>query len=312
MQRESHMDIFPGFAPPQRRLALRSGKLLAEIWPEAGGSVARFEYLAPDGASLPLFRGAGARRIYQPSDLACWPLLPYSNRIAHGKFIFEAREHRLAPASPESPHALHGVGWRSAWRTLAASQSSCSLGLEHAADEEWPFSFKATQSFTLDDDALTIVTTLTNHDGRLMPCGVGQHPYIVCPAGTRLFADVAAVWLTDATIPPTARVDLPAKWDLRRGCVLDDVFIDNCFEPLVGAARVEWPDGHALQIEGSDNLRFLIVYHPPDQNYVCVELVSHMPYAINRAASDLRGAGLTILRPGEALSSTHHFVHCPA
>jgi len=233
--------------------------------------------------------------------------------IADLKTQPESRSQRLGitPASPESPHALHGVGWKSAWRVVAASQSSCRLELEHAADGEWPFSFRSTQNFALDDDALTIVTTLTNHDSRLMPCGLGQHPYIVRPAGTRLFADVAAVWLTDETVLPSARVDLPAKWDLRRGCMMDDVFMDNCFEPLVGAARVEWPDGRALQIEGSDNMRFLIVYSPPGQNYVCVELVSHMPDAINRA-SDARSAGLTILRRGEVLSSTHRFVHSAA
>ena len=91
------MGMFPGFLPPLRRLTLRSERLLAEIWPEAGGSVARFEYLAPDGTSVALFRGAGAQPVHQPTDLACWPLLPYSNRIAHGRFRFEGQEHRLIP-----------------------------------------------------------------------------------------------------------------------------------------------------------------------------------------------------------------------
>ncbi len=41
-------------------------------------------------------------------------------------------------------------------------------------------------------------------------------------------------------------------------------------------ATVQWPDGSSLAISGTENLNFLVVYNPPQENYVCVEPVSHM------------------------------------
>jgi len=180
------------------------------------------------------------------------------------------------------------MGWDGvalgAW--ISAECRACKLALNHAANEHWPFAFLAEQTFTLNEDGLTIITKFTNSDPNHAPYGLGQHPYIMRPQGTRLFAQVNGVWLTDDTALPTKHINLPAKWDWRKGCALNDVFVDNCFEPLQGAVRVVWPDSSELTIEGSDNLRFLIIYNPPLENYVCVELVTHMPDAINRAEKD--------------------------
>ncbi|MGA8170772.1 MAG: aldose 1-epimerase [Methylocystis sp.] len=305
------MTDFKGFAPPEQKLVLRNERFLAEIWPSAGGGVARFDYLGARGAPIALLRRTVEQERLQPTDLACWPLLPYSNRIDHGRFVFHGREHRLPSNRPAAPHALHGVGWRSAWRVVAAEASACAIALDHAANEDWPFSFSARQSFTLNDDGLTIVTSVTNSDHRSMPYGLGQHPYIVRPPGTRLYAQVDGVWMTDAAVLPTEHADLPPEWDLRKGCSLDDIFLDNCFDGLEGAVRVVWPDGRELAITGSDNLRFLIVYNPSRVNFFCVELVSHMPDAFNRAARGQIGAGFAVLRPLETVASTHRFVHRP-
>ena len=291
---------------------MRNERSVAEIWPHAGGGVARLDYLGEQDGPVALLRRATEKENYQPTDLACWPLLPFSNRINQGKFAFDGKEHRLPPYAAASPHALHGVGWRSAWRVVEAEGNECTIALDHAANENWPFSFTAEHSFSLDDDGLTSVTSIANSGATPMPYALGQHPYIPRPPGTRLFAQAEHVWLTDATIIPTERVDIPPRWDLREGRALDGVFVDNCFDRLNGPVRVAWPDGSKLTIAGSDNLRFLIVYNPAQENFVCVKLVSHMPDAFNRAARGQEDAGFAILRPFETAVSPHRFVYRPA
>ena len=303
------MTGFSGFAPPRDKLALRSDRFACDIWPETGGAVACFHYLTPRGERVALFRPTVEKARYQPTDLACWPLLPFSNRVAQGRFRFGGAEHRLPLNVAGVPHALHGVGWQSAWRVLSAQADRCVIALDHEANESWPFSFTARQAFTLNDDGLTIETTLVNSDARPAPYGLGQHPYLARPCGSRLYAPVDAVWLTDETVLPTQRVDLPPHWDLRMGVELDRIALDNCFEPLRGAARLVWPDGGELSVLASDNLGFLVVYNPPGDDFVCVEPVSHRPDAFNRTE---QGAGVAVLAPGESATATHRFVWRPA
>ena len=278
---------------------------------QAGASAAR-STLCEQGDSVSLFRRTVEKKCYQPSDIACWPLIPFSNRIDHGRFVFDGKEHRLRLDAATGPHALHGLGWRGAWSVISAECRACKLALNHAANEHWPFAFLAEQTFTLNEDGLTIITNFTNSDQNHAPYGLGQHPYIMRPQGTRLFAQVNGVWLTDDTALPTKHINLPATWDWRKGCALDDVFVDNCFEPLQGAVRVVWPDSSELTIEGSDNLRFLIIYNPPLENYVCVELVTHMPDAINRAEKGQSDTGFAVLPSGDIAVLIHRFRYRPA
>jgi len=293
--------MFSTFAPARERLLLRNERFLVEVWPEAGGGVARFDHI--ETAPRALFRRTVEKAELRPIDLSCWPLLPYSNRIAQGCFSFHGETFRIPPHEASFPHALHGVGWQSCWRTIDPATTTCRLALEHMADARWPFDFAASQSFALDDSGLTIVTALVNRDDRPMPFGLGQHPYVARPRGTRLFASVDAVWSIDETSLPVERVPLPEGWDLRKGCLLDAAVIDNCFEPFRGSVTVVWPDGGALIMECSDNLRRLVVYNPAGEDFVCIEPVTHMPDAFNRDASP------DCLPPGGGAQVAHRFIY---
>lgn len=143
--------------------------------------------------------------------------------------VFDGKDHRVRLGAATGPHALRGLGWRGAWRVISAERGACKLALNHTANEHWPFYFPAEQTFTLNEDGLTIITNFTNSDQKHAPYGLGRHPHIARPQGTRLFAQVDGVWLTDDIVLPTKRINLPATWDWRKGRVLDDVLVDNCF-----------------------------------------------------------------------------------
>lgn len=303
------MTVFHGFAAPTKRYVIQNTYYRAELWPELGGAVASFDYIQQRDAITPLFRPTPDQAHYMPTDLSCWPLLPYSNRIAFGRFALENQDFTLELNVANHPHALHGFGWQRPWDVLSHDTKHCVMGLSHVADSFWPFACQAEQSFVIEEDGLTISLALTNLSQQTMPCGLGQHPYIVRPRGTRLFAPVKGVWLTDDTVIPTHYGAVPPMWDLPNGCLLDDIFMDNCFDGLAGEARVVWPDGRTLAICGSAELNYLVVYNPPDADYVCVEPVSHLPNAVNQTVGALEKTGLTMLSPGKTVVATHRFSH---
>ena len=76
-------------APVLERLTLRNERLLAEVVPQIGGGLARLDWL--DGyQARPLLRGLppGVTDTPLPGQLACFPLLPWSNRMAPSGFAF--------------------------------------------------------------------------------------------------------------------------------------------------------------------------------------------------------------------------------
>jgi aldose 1-epimerase len=92
-------------------LELAAGDYRLVLQAKLGGSVATFHW-----RDKPVFRPACGPSVL---DTACFPLAPFSNRIAHGRFSFGGREVALAPNFPDSdhPHPLHGFGWLAAWET---------------------------------------------------------------------------------------------------------------------------------------------------------------------------------------------------
>lgn len=69
-------------------LQLENGVLRAEVLPEAGGGLLRFDLLR-DGAVMPIFRpGETDAALRDTRTLACYPLVPWSNRIGGGQFPF--------------------------------------------------------------------------------------------------------------------------------------------------------------------------------------------------------------------------------
>ena len=99
-------------APVLERLALRNDRLLAEVVPHIGGGLARLDWLDGDQAQ-PLLRGLppDVNEPPLPGQLACFPLLPWSNRMAPSGFAFEDRRHVPAPNRPGDPCPIHGDGW---------------------------------------------------------------------------------------------------------------------------------------------------------------------------------------------------------
>src|SRR5262249_31749438 len=129
-------------------LLLSAGDARVEIAPAVGGAIARFAF-----GDVDLLRPVsdGARTTGSGRGYACYPLVPYSNRIANAQLDWAGRSYALARNFGDHPHSIHGVGWQRSWRIATRDAASALLAFDHAATaadaRAWPWPFRATQSF---------------------------------------------------------------------------------------------------------------------------------------------------------------------
>ena len=107
---------------------------------------------------------------------ACFLMIPYSNRIENGRFVFEGTEYQL---KNKENHSIHGDTRNRAWRIEEADSDKVRFFLnsrEHQ-DINWPWPFDAQVEYFLDQNTFTSKITLWNRGTSVMPAGFGWHPY---------------------------------------------------------------------------------------------------------------------------------------
>lgn len=282
--------------------APRLGGTIAGFWWERRGR--RIDWLRP---ASPAGLAAG-----DPRQMACFPLVPYSNRIRDGRFRFGGRWVQETALPPDAPHAIHGHGWRRSWTVVERAADALLIQYEHcpapeASDEvpgAWPWAYRARQRIALEGENLAITTEIENLSAEPMPAGLGQHPYYPASPGATVTARARSVWLADAQTMPTEEVAIPDAWPLDRGLCLADQALDNEFAGWAGSAVITWPErGARLALRADQPLfSFLVIYSPAGRDFFCVEPVSHLTDAFNLAPAGLAATGLRVLAPGAILA----------
>jgi aldose 1-epimerase len=280
-------------------LTLTAGDWRATVAPEQGGAI-----LSLDWRGQPVFRPtpAGATDML---ETACFPLVPYANRIADARFAFEGRDVRLTAQDRFAPHALHGDGSLNPWTVEAVSDDSVEMSLERPGDVDadgagWPWPWRARQTVQLTDQGLELVLSVINTGDAVMPAGLGLHPYFHKFADSRLSLSATGVWLTDAREIPERLATPDAVVDWRDGLALAEApFVDHAYAGWDGKAVMEG-GGRRVTLRGGAGAGWAQVYAPVDADYFCVEPVTHRPDVLNAQAGEL--GGLARLLPGESLS----------
>jgi len=311
-------------------VSLAHGKARVELAPEVGGAIAEFAFAGVDvlRPTAPQARAAGDVRAH-----ACYPLVPYSNRIANARLAVAGHTAELARNFGDHPNPIHGVGWQRAWRVVRHDDRSALFALEHGAKgadaEAWPWPFRATQWFGLvaheGGATLTVKLALVNTGAIPFPFGLGLHPYFPRTASTELDFDVDGVWENDATLLPIRCIGIPPEWrhELtglpsrsalrysplgRPGGLMaarrEDT-IDNVFTEWKGVAMLTDPARpFDTGIAADRAAGFVVVYAPVARDFVAVEPVTHMTDAFNRAARGETGTGTRILAGATGFSCT--------
>ena len=265
--------------------------------PSIGGAISAFEWLS-EGDAQPILRKCN-NPPEKVLDSACFPLVPYVNRIRGGRFAFRGREIRLRPNMAGDPSPLHGQGWLNPWQVENAEGSRVVLNYRHQSGE-WPWAYEARQEFVVDDHGLFARLTCRNIDDEPMPCGLGFHPYFPCGAETRIDTRVSCAWTIDEHVLPVKKVPAEGRYDLRNRLVCGQG-LDNGFGGWAGQARLSdpaWP--YHLRMS-SPQAKFFQLYSPPEGGIFVAEPVTHANAALNAPESQWRDLGLRILEPGEEM-----------
>ncbi len=268
------------------------------VCPALGGAITRF---AVEDFDL-LRRWDGSEQVRRAS---CFVLAPYSNRVGDGLFQTGGESHCLRLNSAEHALPIHGVAWRRPWTLAAQEADRLLLTLQHRAEgdarQDWPFAFELEHELGLDEQGAWLRLALINRSERVMPAGLGWHPYFLRHAGVTLGFAAEQVWLSDARQLPSEAVDVPPRWDYRQPRALGEPGLDHCFSGWDASATLQWPAaGVRLELEAGPSMTHLVVYTPPAaQGFFAVEPVSHRSNALN--APDPGRHGVVYLQPGERL-----------
>jgi len=280
------------------RITIAAAGWRAELLPAMGGSLLTLSHRGHD-VLRPTISDPGS-----PLDSACFPLVPYANRIAWGRFAYCGVAHELPRNFGDHPHSLHGLGWQQPWRVAHHADASVRLTHRHDGGYGWPWSYRAEQVAMLNRTGCSIALSVINDANEPMPAGLGLHPDFPVDAETRLRARAERVWLTDVSMLPTVAgpADHFGDWTENMS-VAGDTLIDNAYEGWNG--RAEIADGDRVVRVTASSARAFHLYRPARCNFFCVEPASHLPDALNRDFP------VDILAPGAILKLEMRLVVVP-
>ena len=290
-------------APAATSLTLEHGRQRLRLLPEFGGSIAAWE-MRPDGSAawqhlLRQWKGSSVA----PADaytFACFPLVPWSNRIGGGGFEQAGRLYALRPNRAGEPFPIHGDGWLQSWTIDQTGDDHIALTLTSNGFDGSPYHYRASQRFSMGKDSLTIRLEVTHLGDDPLPYGLGLHPYFPRNAKTTLQMDTTGLWLCgDDPMPVSHTTRYPPSFDYRQPTALDGPLIDHCFTGWDGHAVISYPDrGLRLTLTMRDCNGYALMYRPPDLDFFCLEPITHPIDAFHMPGRP----GLQILACGQSMA----------
>ncbi|NUK04430.1 aldose epimerase family protein [Streptomyces lunaelactis] len=220
-----------------------------------------------NGCRIASLRIGGTEVLRRGDRYGCFPMVPWCGRVRNGEFSSGDVHHQLPLNSP--PHAIHGTGRDTAWRTARANKSEAALTYDLA--DPWPYTGRVTQAFALAEDALTLTMAVETY-GTSFPAQAGWHPWFLrnLGSGDDVRIDYSAQWQErrgDDHLPTGQRITpLPGPWD-------------DCFAMPDGVAvTLTWPE--QLELTVSSRAEWVVIYDEEDEA-VCVEPQSGPPNGLN-------------------------------
>ena len=248
------------------------------------------------------YRGRNVLREAQSAthvtEVAAYPMVPFCGRIEHGRFQWDGQEVELAPNFLPEPHAIHGTGWTSIW---GAETSSETLTLSMFNDIGWwPWPFLAKQVWRADAGRLTYQLSITNTGETAMPAGLGWHPFFP-RNGASLNGGTAKIWEGAPGSAETKQNAPSADRDMSGERTIEGVTLDHTYDwPAQRAVLTYAEAGQRVVITASENASHVTLFSPADEDFICIEPLTHVPNALNMAhAPDMK-----VLQPGETRSLT--------
>ncbi|WP_327070872.1 aldose 1-epimerase [Kitasatospora sp. NBC_01250] len=220
-----------------------------------------------NGCRITGLRVGGVELLRQGARFGCFPMVPWCGRTELGRFRNGGELVQL-PVNA-APHAIHGTGRDTAWRTARADENSAAFFYDLA--EPWPYPGRVTQVVELAEDRLTLTMGVETYQDSF-PAQAGWHPWFLRDLGTggplQLAFDPA--WQEERGedhLPTGRRIEpLPSPWD-------------DCFGMPDGVdVTLTWPG--ALELKVTSHAEWVVVYDEQAEA-IAVEPQSGPPNGLN-------------------------------
>ncbi|GLU30802.1 aldose 1-epimerase [Trinickia caryophylli] len=293
-----------GGAPQSATLSLSNSKLRLDIAPSLGGAVTRFDWRGNGDVTTPIFRRAvSIEGDTDPNALACYPLVPYSNRIGGASFRFGGRHVSVPRNRDAEPLPIHGDGWLQPWELVESGPANATLALDRSRGK--PYAYRATLAYELDGATLVVTLSAENAGREALPFGLGLHPFLPRHGETHLSAAAGGLWLSGDDWLPVRHVPVPPAWQFGVAYPLPGALVNHAFTGWSGHAAVVWPEKR-LSLTIAANADYYVLYTPPGEDFFCFEPVDHPINAVNLPGG-ADAHGMTVLAPGEGLTREFRF-----
>lgn len=290
--RGGYQNVLTDPMPSPETVAISCGPFSARLRPAWGGRMTHLHH-ADHGDILVPTGEDGFEPLNWPRAGA-YPLFPYHNRLYGGSFVHAGIRHNLLPHPALAPDAMHGPAHRRAWEISDLDFDRAGLVLDYEADGEWPFSFRAEQSFLLENTGLTVDLSITNLADVPAPMALGWHPYLAAGLGCDARTDARLQYLLDPQNVPTGQPAVP-----RHNTAIPAATGYTLHYTDWSNAHVQF-DRFSLRIEADPIFGHLAV-HRMDR-YLCLEPVSMAAAALGVPETQREVFGVRIIPPGERLS----------
>jgi len=248
-------------------------------------------------------------------------LMPWPNRIADGKYIFDGKAQQLPLTEPARCNASHGLVRWEQWSLIEHRESALTVGFRLMPGPGWDGIVDLAVRYSLDDEGLTVTPSATNVGTVAVPFGFGAHPYLTVgeesvdeltlslPARSYLTVD-------DRLLPTGVEPVDGTDYDFRIPRPIGDTVLDTAFTDLTpsedgrwrvsissaGRSTTLWAEADSFpytQVFSGDSLPAGRARHTG----VAVEPMSCPANAF------VTGEALVVLEPGESWSASWGLTH---
>ena len=248
------------------------------------------------------------------SDCASYLLIPWSNRIKNGRFVFRGKPYQVRVNAADGS-AMHGVAREHPWTVTHADATSLSARFDtrdHGGAGA-PFAFSARAEFRVEGTRFSTTIGVKSESGSPMPAGFGHHPYFQRSLSSAEDAVLLEIpcdesFELEASIPKGPPVPIEPRLDFRALRPLDpDAQLDDCLTGRRPGApiRFVYPKSElAVSFELDPLFENVVIYEPFRKTYFAVEPVTNANDGFNLYERGIRGSGVFVLEPGEERSAT--------
>jgi aldose 1-epimerase len=285
-------------------IELRSGRLAVDLVPAIGGSIAAFQF---DGIDVMRRLSDADRRNGNVLGVASFPMIPFANRIGGNAFEFDGRRYTFEANNPPEIYHVHGTAWHRAWTARQLEPAEALLTLE--VTDPAAYSYRASQHFTLDKDALVLMTSVTNAGAMPLPFGFGHHPWFNRDDDTIIQFRSRSFHLNEPEYMVGQRIQLPAELSYDAPAPLPARWRCSDYGGWDGSATISFPArGVGLTMKAEASYKHIMMFADPKRAVFCVEPQTNAAGAFNRAGGFTDPEeGFVILAPDETLEANLRF-----